>query len=282
VWGATFVSSKVLLNNGMSPSGIFFIRFSIAYLFMWLLNRKIFAQSFKDEMLLLLLGITGGSVYFLAENEAIRLTYAYNVAIILGITPLITAISISLFFKQIKLTKKLLFGSLLAILGIVFVVMNGHFVLKISPKGDILTLAAAIVWGIYTVIFKVLENKYPLAFITRKIFFYGILTIFPVILLEKMMVPAGEQALPSFQFLTQPLILFNLLFLGIVASLLCYLIWNFALKKLGVITTSNYLYFIPIITLITSYVILDEKITFVAIAGILLITAGVYWAERKT
>jgi drug/metabolite transporter (DMT)-like permease len=78
----------------------------------------------------------------------------------------------------------------------------------------------------------------------------------------------------------QPAVYLNLLFLGIVASLFCYFFWNMTVKRLGAIQTTNYVYFIPMVTLISSSLILDEKITVLAIIGMLLILAGVFWAEK--
>ncbi len=72
VWGTTFVSSKVLLNYGISPDEIFLSRFLIAYFSLLIIShRKIFSNSLKDELIMLGLGATGGSLYFLAENHAL-------------------------------------------------------------------------------------------------------------------------------------------------------------------------------------------------------------------
>ena len=66
VWGTTFISTKVLIENGMHPQDIFFLRFLIAYLGIWLISpKRIFAKSLRDEVLLLLSGLTGGTLYFL-------------------------------------------------------------------------------------------------------------------------------------------------------------------------------------------------------------------------
>ena len=70
-------------------------------------------------------------------------------------------------------------GSLLALVGVALVVYNGHFILKISPLGDFLTLLAAFSWAFYSLIMKKMSGRYRTTFITRKISFYGILTILP-------------------------------------------------------------------------------------------------------
>lgn len=65
IWGTTFVSTKILIQNGLTPSEIFFYRFVLAYICMWSISRKkFFANSIKDEFLLLLAGLCGGTIYF--------------------------------------------------------------------------------------------------------------------------------------------------------------------------------------------------------------------------
>jgi drug/metabolite transporter (DMT)-like permease len=73
----------------------------------------------------------------------------------------------------------------------------------------------------------------------------------------------------------------NLLFLGLFASMLCYILWNKALKHLGAVRTSNYIYFNPVISLITSAIVIHETITPVALLGATFILGGIYWSERK-
>ena len=83
IWGTTFVSTKILIQNGLTPSEIFFYRFVLAYICMWSISRKkFFANSIKDEFLLLLAGLCGGTIYFLTENTALGITLASNVSLI--------------------------------------------------------------------------------------------------------------------------------------------------------------------------------------------------------
>ena len=274
IWGVTFVSTKIIINNGMSPVDIFFYRFLLAYVAIWFFSpRKLLADSRKDELLLFFAGITGGSLYFLAENTALGITLASNVSLIICTTPIITALLSHMFVKGERLKKQLIYGSIIALVGVACVVFNGNFILKITPLGDVLTIIAAAMWGFYNIILKRLDKQYPILFITRKVFFYGLITILPVYCFSPLCTD------PS--VLLKPAVFGNLLFLGLIASMLCYFLWNLAVKYLGAIHASNYLYFIPIVTLITSYIVIDEKITPIAIVGASLILAGVYLVQRK-
>ena len=271
IWGLTFISTKVLIEHGLSPQEIFLLRFLMAYLGIWFISpRKLFADNWKDELWLLSGGVTGGSFYFLTENTALEITLATNVAFIVCTAPLLTTILSLLIYKREKATAALIGGSLLALVGVALVVYNGHFVLKISPLGDFLTLLAAFSWAFYSLIMKKMSGRYRTTFITRKIFFYGILNILHAFILHPRQF--------SIYGLWQPAVWMNLLFLGVLASLVCFVVWNIILKQLGTVRASNYIYLNPLFTLIGSAVLLDEQFTVMSLMGAMLILGGVYRA----
>lgn len=195
--------------------------------------------------------------------------------ILFGIVKSIQNKENAMIFFQLKekATRGLMAGSLLALVGVALVVYNGSFVLKISPLGDFLTLLAAFSWAFYSLIMRKMSNRYSIIFITRKIFFYGVLTILPAFLVHPWQFDITR--------LLEPAILFNLLFLGVLASLICFVVWNVVLKQLGTIRASNYIYLNPLFTLIGSAFLLGERLTMVALMGAALILGGVYWAEKK-
>lgn len=274
IWGLTFISTKVLIGNGLTPQEIFLLRFIIAYIGIWFISpRRLFAKSWKDEGWLLLGGLTGGSFYFLTENTALGITLACNVAFIVCTTPLLTTILALLIYKKERGTPMLIGGSLIALAGVALVVYNGHFVLKISPLGDFLSFLAALSWAFYSLIMRKLLHRYDTVFITRKIFFYGLLTILPAFLFSPW------QA--KFSTLTETSVLLNLLFLGVIASLICFVVWNIILKRLGTIQASNYIYLNPLATMVGSAFLLSEPITYMTVIGSGLILGGVYLAGRK-
>jgi drug/metabolite transporter (DMT)-like permease len=269
VWGTTFVSTRVLLDYKVTPISIFFYRFVLAYVAIcFFCPKQLWAATKKDEFLLFCAGLTGGSLYFIAENVALNLTLVSNVSLLVSTAPLITALLSHLFVKGEKLKRSLVYGSLVALAGVAFVLYNGSFILKIKPAGDILALTASVMWGIYTIILKQLDSRYSILFITRKVFFYGLISLLPVFCFTPLTVDTSILFLPA--------VLGNLFFLGFLASMLCYILWNMAVKHLGAVRTTNYIYFMPIVTLVTSAVIINETITPVALLGAALILGGVY------
>ena len=265
VWGMTFISTKILIGHGLSPQDIFFFRFLLAYIGIWVVSpRQFFAQTLKDELYLFGAGISGGSLFFFLQNMALEITQVSNVSFIICTSPLLTMILTVIFFRVEKITKGFIYG----LLGVGLVVFNGGIILKISPLGDLLSLLASLLWDFYSIITQQVSSKYSPLFIIRKIFFYGIITILPTFLLRPIKL--------ELSVLLDSAVLTNLLFLGIIASLVCYLLWNIVLRQLGTIRASNYLYLNPLATMVGAMCFLHERITPFALVGIRLVLLGVY------
>ena len=278
VWGTTFVWTKLLIINGLSPAQIFTLRFIIAYVLLtgfslWRGRHKWLSDNWRDELTMMALGLTGGSMYFLTENESLRFTTATNTSLIVCSCPLFAMLIIALFYKSERFSRLQALGSLLALIGMAAVVLNGHFVLHLSPLGDTLAFSACICWALYTLLMKPVMGRYPAMFITRKVFFYGILTILPYYIFVPDM--------PSLDVLMRPEVALNLLFLGSVASMLCYLTWSWCMKGLGAVICTNWVYVNPITTIIAAWLILDEQITVYFLIGSILIISGMYLSSKK-
>lgn len=272
IWATTFISSKILLNI-FTPLEVMFYRFVIAYFVLLIIYPKFHKiESLKEEAMFLFSGITGGSLYFLTENSAVKISQVSNVGLIVATAPIITALLAHFFTKGEKLNRNLIIGFFVAISGVFLVMFNGNFMLKLNPIGDILALCAAVSWSIYSIITKKFGSKYNHLYLTRKIFFYALITMVPFL-------SSSEFNFDIYK-LSNIKVILNLLFLGIVASSICYVIWNFTVDKLGVVKTNNYIYLIPAITLIFSILVLHERITLYSSLGALFIFLGVYVSEN--
>lgn len=276
IWGCTFVSTKVLMLNGLSPAQIFTLRFLIAYVMMLAVyHSRLWADSWRDELKMMLLGISGGSLYFLSENEAMNFTSTTNTSLIVCSCPLFATLLVRLVYRSTtRISMMQLGGSLLAFAGMVIVVLNGRFVLHLSPLGDALAFTACLSWSVYSLLMKWVSAKYGAAFITRKVFFYGVLTILPYYIFYP--------TLPTAAVLTKPVVVGNLAFQGCLASMICFLTWNWCISKLGAVKATNWVYFNPITTMIFASWVLGEKITPYFLAGATCILLGMFVADRST
>lgn len=278
IWGATFISTKLLLLGGLSAAQIFTLRFVIAYMLLLAFSLykgiRWMADSWQDELLMALLGLSGGTLYFLTENSAMNYTTTTNTSLIVSLSPLVASALISLFYRSQRLSRWQALGSLIAAAGVVVVVMNGRFVLHLSPRGDLLAFSAALCWGSYSLLMVRANARYDTVFVTRKVFFYGLLFMVPYFWWRPGL---GVEHLQA-----QPHLLWHLLFLGCVASMLCFVAWNWVLKKLGAIVATNYVYLNPVTTIVFAWLILSEQITIYFLLGTLLILQGTWLADRST
>lgn len=272
VWGVTFCSTKVLILGGMRPEEIFVVRFLMAYVGLLAISgKKIWTDSWKDELTMMVLGMSGGSIYFMAENSAIEVGLVNNVSFIVCCAPLLTTLLLMTVDKTVRPSKRFHQGSLLAVVGMGIIVFNGEFILKVSPLGDILALSAASCWAVYSVLVRKMDKRYTTLFITRKVFFWGLVTILPVFLFRPWDFPL--------EGLLRPEMAAHILFLGLVASLLGYVLWNKCLEKAGTLAVSKYIYLNPISTVIASAIILFEPITWVSLVGFVIIILGLSLAR---
>ena len=154
------------------------------------------------------------------------------------------------------------------------VVFDGGRV-QLSPKGDLLAICAALCWAVYSQFMSQITRDHGTVTATRKVFFYGLVTILPFL--------GSYKSSLSVELLGQMVVWTNLLFLGVVASLLCFIFWNLVMDKLGNVTSTNYVYLNPIFTLLTAMALLGERMTPLAGLGCAAILAGVIWAgsERR-
>lgn len=283
IWGSTFVFTKLLLLSGLTPAQIFTLRFIMAYVLLLVYSLscpsfRLFSDSWRDELLMIGLGISGGTVYFLTENSAMNYTTTTNTSLIVSLSPLVATMLISLFYKSQRLSRVQMAGTLMAALGVVVVVLNGHFVLHLSPLGDSLAFSAALSWGFYSLLMIPASQRYSTLFVTRKVFIYGLLSMIPYFILRPSECWIFTPAVLQFFNLS---IFLNLLFLGCVASMVCFLAWNWAIQKLGAVAATNYVYFNPVTTIVFAWLILSEQITVYFLLGTVLILVGMYLCDRK-
>ena len=271
-WGITFVSTKILLNY-IEPIEIMISRFTLAYLILLIAYPKFSKfKSFKDEFIFFLAGTFGLTLYFIFEILALERTTASNVAILISSAPILTAILAHIFTGDEKFNKGLLIGFIVSISGIVLVIFNDTFNFDMNVTGSLLAIAAAISCSSYLVILKRVGRSYNRIVVTRKVFLYGILTSIPFAVILR----------PDINYKTFliPEVYLHLLFLGIIASALCFFLWNVALNYIGAIKLSAYTYLLPLVGMIASVIFLGEKITIIMTIGGVLILTGTYLSEN--
>ena len=273
IWGTTFVSTKVLLGAFL-PIEILFSRFLIGYLALLLISgHPIKFHNWKEEGVFAASGLTGVCLYYLLENIALTYTLASNVGVIVSAAPLFTAVLSSLMKRDEKIGGRFFLGFVMAIAGIAMISLNGSS-MDINPTGDLLALIAAFIWAIYSLLTKrISAYGYDIIKTTRRTFFYGLIFMLPVLVIS--------DAMPEIERFRNAGNILNMLYLGLGASALCFVTWNYAVSKLGAVATSTYIYLVPVITIIFSAIFLSEPMTILMVAGTALTLMGLAISQRK-
>ena len=273
VWGSTFIFSKTLLDV-FTPVQIMLLRFFVAYAVLWCMYPKTEKTTARDNLGIFFMSLFADTVYFLCENNALRYTLASNVSILVASAPIWTAVLAHFFIKGNKLRKNTVYGSLIALVGVALVVFNGTVVLKFNPFGDMLSMAAAICWALYSVMITHYVHRFSSFFLMRRMTFFAILTTLPLAFFM------GELNMPLYEF-ADPHKLFCIVCLGILGSGISYVTWNIATRRLGIVKVNTYIYVNPFVTLVTGALFLHEPITLMSVIGALLIICGVIIGVRE-
>ena len=212
--------------------------------------------------------------YYLLENIALTYTMASNVGVIISVSPCFTALLTHFLMRgEERLRPTFFAGFAVAMAGICLISFNGS-ALELDLRGDLLALLAAFVWACYALLSrKISALGHPTVLTTRRTFFYGLAFMLPALMVSGVRLELTR--------LTAPVNLGNLLFLGLGASALCFVTWNFAVKALGAVKTSVYIYLVPVITVAASVLILREPFTWMTGAGTVLTLIGLLLSEGK-
>ena len=279
VWGLTFVSTKVLLQS-FQPFEILFMRFALAFLALWLVRPRILRLRpghRADEFLFAAAGLTGVVGYFMLENTGLMYAPASNVSVITASAPLFIAIIATLAGREHALRPTFLLGFVLAIIGIALISFSGTgdgsggFRLG---KGELLALGGAITWGIYSeLLARLYDRGYETIATVKRIFAWGL--GFMVLLAPFMGLTRDFSRLANWTNIG------NLLFLGLVASGMCYVTWSFTVERLGTAKAGGYIYVQPAVTIIAAILFLGETFTWRIGAGLVLVLAGLLLSEGR-
>jgi len=273
VWGSTFVASKHVLHSGVSPILLMTIRFLLAYILLFLYSQQRLRFEFNlTEFKIFLVGICGGSVYFLTEYMALQRTSAVNVGLISATVPIIST-AIDNILKKQKFGIVYIIGSFIAFIGVVILVTNGNLCLQFFPIGDLLAILSSMLWALYTVVLSRVDKNVPEYVIERRMLFYSLITIFPVALLT---IDATEIDI----LLSASDVWLSVLYLGVVASALCLWLWNISINAIGIVRTNNFLYLLPVVSLIVSAIFITAEVSIITIVATILIFIGIFLADK--
>lgn len=272
-WGTTFIATKVLLRS-FTPVEILVFRFMLGIVVLFAAcPRLLRVRDRRQELVFAAAGLTGVCLYYLMENVALTYTTAANVGVIVTAAPLFTALIV---WKtgggEGAPSGKFFLGFVTAMAGICLISFPSISSVSLDWRGDLLALGAAAVWGVYSRLVKVIASYgYPILQTTRRTFLYGMIFMLPAALLMDFHWDLAR--------LAQPVNALTMLYLGIGACALCFVTWGVAVDCLGAVKTSIYIYLSPVITLVCSAAVLNERMTPASLVGAVLTLGGLVLSQ---
>lgn len=270
IWGSNFTAIKYSLED-LLPLSFNALRFTLASMVMLivaLLSRNGLKLAPGDGWRLFLLGLLGNTFYQSLFITGMAHTRAGNAALILATTPLFTAI-LGRIRKHEYFTTRGVVGLLLAFAGIVMIVISGRGEVSIGETvlGDSLLLATTVCWSLYTVGSRQLVHKYG----SMKATTVMITSATPLLLLV-----CAPSLLRQDWSRVRPIAWAGVVYSGLFAIALAYLIWSYGVRRIGSTRTAIYSNITPIVALLVAWPALGESPTIGQLAGAIVIFSGIY------
>ncbi|MDP4177973.1 MAG: DMT family transporter [Bacillota bacterium] len=266
MWGLSYLSTKVVVNE-VEPLLCAFYRFVISTIILFVILKVKYPEEkiLKEDRFRLIFGaFLGVTLYFFFENYSIKYTSASNVSILLSAIPVFTLISQRIIFKE-KLTLKKLAGAILSAIGIIIIIASKDKVSLFSKGtlGDLMAIAASVCWVAYNMVTCKFKGNYKSITITAYQSLWGCIFLSPSLFLSHITIPSVK-------------VILNTVYLGVFCSCIAYVLYVYCLEHLGPTVLTTYINLQPIVSVVSAWILLSEKITIYQVAGSGIIIIGVF------
>ena len=273
-WGSSFIATKVALKE-LSPETIISLRLIIASVFLFitaLLLKKDFSINLKSHGFIFILALIA-VFHLMIQVTGLKYTTASNTGWIIGTAPIFMAILAAIFFRE-KISLLKISGIIIAMFGLLLLIGKGNItnVDLIKNKGDLLVLASAFTWGVYSMVNKKISLSYSPLMTILYLFIMMAVIIIPFNLNAASVNSVVHLSLNGW---------ISILFLGLFCSGIAYVIWAYSLRDLESAKVGAFLYFEPLVTVLAAWVLLSESITVLMILSGIIITLGVVLVNKE-
>jgi drug/metabolite transporter (DMT)-like permease len=273
IWGTTFVATKVALRD-IPPFLLTLLRFLLACVVLapvaWNEHRRRGGRLAWGA--LALAGLFGGGLYFSLQNLGLVYTTAAKASLILASIPALTALCAVLWLRE-RMRAMRLAGVAASVVGVAVLVLADRAAAwgGGSLLGDLLLVATALSWALYSTLVKGLERRSTPAVLSGATVAFGALFLLPFAAYE------AAQRLPSLPPLGGWL---AIAYLGLVASTVPILLWNYALRQMDASEAAVYVNLVPVVGVASAVLWLHEAVAPAQLLGGALVLAGVWAAGR--
>jgi drug/metabolite transporter (DMT)-like permease len=274
VWGTAFVGIKEALRE-LSPATLAVLRFAIADVCLIVVlaampsARPRFAR--RDLWRLIVLGITGVPMYHLSLNWGEQRTSASVAALIVATAPVMVALLSAAVLRE-RTSPRRWAGIALAFSGVaILAVSQRTHGASTSFAGVAVSLLAPVAWAVYSVVGKPLAERASAVQVTAAGMFIGTIALAPLVSRRTFHEVAGLSA-AGWGWMLQ---------LGIASSVAGYFIFVWALARMDATKVSVFLYAVPVVALVTSWIVLDEPLGASVLIASVLVISGVVLAQQE-
>ena len=279
LFGLSFLFSKIALTVA-NPLALVAFRFLLAFSVMSaLIMFKIFKVNYKNKPIkeLILVCLAEPVVYFIFETYGIRETSSSIAGLMLAIIPIAVTILGVYFLKEIPSMKRIMY-IVVSVSGVAIIgVMSASDNTSTSLRGILLLLGAVTCAGLFTIISRKASKHFTPIEITY--FMMGSGAVFFNLIWITSLIIRG-QITTYFEPLSKPEFIIPVLFLGILSSIVAYLLINYTLSKIEASNTSVFANISTIVSVVAGVVILKETFHLYDFIGSALILIGVWGTNR--
>jgi len=275
-WGASFVAIKVALRT-LSPLPLVWLRFGlgVGVLSLFVLReREKDPLSFREWLLVGLLGFLGVPFHHLVQSTGLKTAQAATSAWIISSMPVFIALLGALFLGE-RMGRRRIVGLVLAAAGVLLVVTRGDpkrlWMTDPGSFGDLLVLLSALNWAVFTVVSRGFLSRHRPAPMMFKVMASGWLMTTVLFLASGAWSPIAGLDAGGWA---------AVLFLGVFCSGLAYVFWYDALKSLPASRAGVLMYLNPASATVVAVAGLGEPLSVSVVTGALLITLGVWQVNR--
>jgi drug/metabolite transporter (DMT)-like permease len=271
-WGFSFISIKVAITV-LPPMTLGATRFALALISLFIIKHRVAPKANlrrQDLPYLAGAGLIGVTLYFFCENNGVALVTASEASIIVAFIPVLTMTAERLFGKEKKVGIRRWTGAAVSVIG-VWLVAGGSFAISGNALGYIYMIGAAVSWVAYCFLTEPLfsrnirnSGKGNRLYIVYWQSVFGFLGFLPFALYE----------FPRWSVPNLP-VLGHIAFLGICCSALGYWYYARSLEVLGVAVSSIFINFIPVVTAIAGFFIMEDRLAPLQWAGAAMVISGV-------
>lgn len=276
IWAGSFVAAKVVLNEGVSPTLLAFLRFLLTvfcYLpFLFVKNKPPLIK--QDMSVFIGLGLSGITLYFIAQFSAVKLAGASTTALIVTLIPLGVALA-SFFILKESLSQLKLLGFLLSGLG-AFSIMLADFQIPAKVNFEYFlgvgwAFSNVILWTVYTLISKKIVQRYVPFWLTYYTVVFGTCMLIPFVIFDTTWLVIFQLSWSAW---------LGILYLAVLSTMIGYWLWNWSLRQINASQAAVFIYLEPLFTLVIAFFMLGELFNYLTLLSALLIITGVYLVNK--